>query len=119
MRVCSRPGCPELVASGRCDACKQQADRRRGSAASRGYDNRWARRRRAYLARHPICVLCGGQAQVADHYPTSRRDLLALRVGDVDADHHLRPLCLKCHASETARHQPGGWAAGPPLGDRE
>ncbi|WP_439679604.1 hypothetical protein [Embleya sp. MST-111070] len=30
---------------------------------------------------------------------------------DPDAWARLRPLCVRCHNRETARLQPGGWAA--------
>lgn len=109
LKVCSTAGCPTLVPSGRCDTCK------RPSAAKRGYDHRWRKRARAYLARHPFCVVkergCTHLATVADHYPTSRRDLVTQGVRDPDADHRLRPSCHHCHSVETARHQPGGWHA--------
>ena len=50
MHVCSRPGCPNLIPKpGLCATDKQEADRRRGSRQSRGYDRahelerkRWA-----------------------------------------------------------------------------
>lgn len=109
LKVCSTPNCPELVASGRCPTCVRNAEQHRGSAAARGYDPRWARRRAAYLIRNPFCVLCSALATVADHYPASRRDLLAQGMRDPDADHRLRALCGTCHGKETAIHQPGGW----------
>lgn len=109
LRVCSTPGCPELTTGGRCDQHRQQAEQARGTAASRGYNARWRRRRTAYLQRNPICRLCHGLATVADHWPTSRRDLVAQGAADPDADHQLRPLCAPCHSKETAQHQPGGW----------
>lgn len=110
-RVCSTPGCPNLVTSGRCTTCTTTAEQARGSAAARGYDARWTRRRAAYLRRHPICVLDGAIATVADHYPDSRRDLVTRGVPNPDADHRLRALCAPCHGRETAQHQPGGWHA--------
>ena len=111
LKPCTAPGCPELVTSGRCANHRRQAERTRGTAAQRGYDHRWARRRAAYLRRHPLCRLCPAPATVADHYPVSRRDLVAQGVPDPDADHRLRPLCASCHGKETAAHQPGGWHA--------
>lgn len=82
----------------------------RPTAAQRGYDARWQCRRKRYLASHPICALCPHPAKVADHYPRSRRQLIADGVRDPDADAYLRPLCTNCHNKETAKHQPGGWA---------
>lgn len=103
--------CPELVtaAAGRCEGCRRAAEQRRGTAAQRGYDPRWARRRAAFLMRNPICVLCSLPATVADHYPDSRRALLMQQVRDPDADHRLRPLCKTCHDRSTALEQPGGF----------
>ncbi len=109
---CSVPGCPELTTGGRCPAHQREAEQQRGTAAERGYDaRRWARIRRAYLYAHPWCVLCGRTAVVVDHFPESRRSLVARGVADPDAWHRLRPLCTQCHSRETAVHQPGGWAA--------
>lgn len=80
--------------------------------ASRGaYGTAWQRARRAFLYAHPWCVLCGRAANVADHHPVSRRDLVARGEAKPDAPRHLRPLCTLCHNKETARLQPGGFAA--------
>lgn len=110
-RPCPIPGCPHLVTQGRCPAHTTQAEAIRGSSSERGYDTRWARRRAAYLYTHPWCVLCGQPARAADHHPLSRKELVRRRETDPDADKHLRPLCVRCHSSETAKHQPGGWNA--------
>lgn len=111
--VCSTPGCPTLTTNHRCDQCttaaRQTSDAQRGTAAQRGYDAAWERTRKAYLQAFPICCLCGHPSRVADHHPTSRRDLIAAGVIDPDAWHHLRPLCWPCHSQQTARLQPGGW----------
>jgi 5-methylcytosine-specific restriction enzyme A len=103
---CSRPGC------GHTKPCPDHgADRQRATAAARGYDGTWSARRADYLTARPWCCLCGAAATIADHWPTSRRDLVAAGTRDPDADHRLRPLCSRCHGTETARHQPGGWNA--------
>src|ERR1044072_9606662 len=102
LKVCSCVGnctahegsCPELTDSGRCDACDSAAERRRGTAAERGYGHRWSTVvQPRYLRAHPICALGPEVATIADHYPTSRRDLVAQGVRDPDAWHRLRPLC--------------------------
>jgi 5-methylcytosine-specific restriction protein A len=46
----------------------------------------------------------------ADHWPLSRRELTEQGL-DPDDPRHGRGLCARCHSSETARHQPGGWNA--------
>jgi 5-methylcytosine-specific restriction protein A len=111
LSVCNVSGCPELCESGRCDEHRRAADRARGTFRQRGYRAGWDRRRRAFIARNPLCALCGMPSTVADHYPVSRRDLVDQGVTDPDASEHLRPLCGPCHSSETALHQPGGWNA--------
>ena len=111
-RPCSQSGCPELVSgASTCAAHSKQRDMQRGSVGQRGYDTRWKRRRKAYIYKHPWCVLCAKPATVADHHPLSRKQLLAQGIADPDTDDRLRPLCVRCHSIETAKHQPGGFAA--------
>lgn len=43
MAVCATPRCPVVVDRGHCPDHARQRDRRRGSAASRGYDAKWTR----------------------------------------------------------------------------
>lgn len=100
-----------MTSGGRCAEHKAQADKLRGSSSERGYDARWAKRRKAYLYEHPWCDLCGAPSRVADHYPRSRKTLVSLNATDPDNPAYLRPLCVPCHNKETAKHQPGGWAA--------
>jgi 5-methylcytosine-specific restriction enzyme A len=112
-QVCSQPGCPMLCEGGRCDAHAKAADRARGTAAERGYAGKaWRHARRTVLRRDPVCVVCHvQQATVSDHYPVSRRDLVALGVSDPDAPFRMRGLCAPCHSRATANDpaQAGGW----------
>lgn len=103
---------------GRCKAVTQQAkakktqaDRRRGSASSRGYDADWRRLRLQFLAAHPLCLFCADAdrvtaATVVDHIITiaDRPDLR------LDWS-NLRPLCKECHDRHTAREQAFGGKA--------
>jgi len=113
LQPCTTPGCPGRATTGRCPHCRagRQLNRRLKveTAAERGYGAAWRRLRRDYLQRHPVCVLCRRMATIPDHYPRSRKQLLAAGVADPDADEYLRPLCDPCHRSETGRRQPGGW----------
>lgn len=113
LRPCNTPGCPGRATSGRCPACRaarQHNPRLKAeTAAQRGYGPVWQTRRLAYLQQHPLCALCRRLASIPDHYPRSRRQLLAAAVADPDADEYLRPLCDACHRRETGRRQPGGW----------
>lgn len=109
---CTRPGCEH---SKPCPVHTRQQDRARGTAAERGYGHQWTTGTRTeYIEHHPYCVLCRAPATVPDHWPVSRKDLIASGVPDPDAWHRLRPLCKPCHDKETARLQPGGWNAERP-----
>lgn len=109
---CTQPGCPELTSGGRCAVHARQATKLRREAGNGVYGtSAWARVRKAYLYENPWCALCGAPSTVADHYPLSRKALVAQGVDTPDAPTHLRPLCTHCHNRETAQHQPGGWAA--------
>lgn len=123
LKVCSVPQCPELCESGRCDAHRREASMARGGYAERGGggSNAWRGARAACLLRDPICVCtntehghgdrCYAPSNVADHYPDSKRDLVAMGVADVDALHRLRGVCTSCHNRHTAVTAPGGWNA--------
>lgn len=37
----------------------------RASAHARGYDSRWNKARKGYLARHPLCVMCEARGRIA------------------------------------------------------
>lgn len=102
-KPCSIPRCPNLTSGGKCDEHRAVDDRRRGTATERGYDERWARRRIEFLSENPICVDCGKDAEVPDHDPIPRRELVAMGVDDPDADEHLVPRCIPCHNSKTRR----------------
>jgi len=81
----------------------QRHDRRRGSAASRGYGSRWQKARATFLLRHPLCVchLANGRvepATVVDHIVPHQGDQsLFWDSGNWQA------LCQSCHDSIKAR----------------
>lgn len=108
---CSVPGCPELTPGGRCADHRRQDNALRKARGNNAYTTtRWDRIRKRYLYANPWCLLCGRQATVADHHPLSRKTLVE-RGLDPDVPSSLRPLCSLCHNKETAKRQPGGWAA--------
>lgn len=120
LTVCSVPGCPEYTdQGGRCADHRAEAEQRRGTARQRGYGRRHETRfRPGVLTRDPACLCtdedhghgqpCGQPSVHADHYPLSRRELVAAGL-DPDDPRHGRGLCGPCHSRETAKHQPGGW----------
>lgn len=107
--VCSEPGCPNLTAYGRCSACQLQsrraADRRRPSAAARGYGSEWRRTRARYLREHPLCEnACGRPARDVHHI--DGRGPAGPRGHDPA---NLLALCGSCHSRVTAALSPAGW----------
>ncbi|HJQ00092.1 MAG TPA: hypothetical protein VJ851_00700 [Jatrophihabitans sp.] len=105
LRLCS--GCKRKV-RGPCPYCTKAArfttDRRRGTSTERGYDHHWRTVvRPAFLRDNPLCCLCGALAEVPDHYPETRKELLARGVRNPDEPKYLRPLCLSCHARHGRR----------------
>lgn len=83
LRPCGRPGCPNLASGRYCQADEhlaKQWDQQRGSAASRGYDSKWDRARKAKLAKDPWCAECARQgirtpATMVDHRVPHRGDM--------------------------------------------
>ena len=102
-RPCSHPGCPNLVTDPRKRFCTEhqkqeykRQDATRGTAAERGYNERWRIIRGRFLKRNPTCVQCGAPATVA-HHKIRRRD------GGRNTDDNLMALCQSCHSRLHAR----------------
>jgi 5-methylcytosine-specific restriction protein A len=96
--ICRRP----VKRGGRCAEHLRQYEnrRRRPNATERGYDQEHRTRfRTTVLERDPICP-CGAIATVADHYPLSRRELVAKGM-DANDPIHGRGLCGPCHSTIT------------------
>lgn len=111
MRVCSVAGCPNLYPRGegtRCAQHRREAWRKRidnGVYRTKGH----LAFRAAVLANDPVCVVCQtAESNVADHFPRSRRELIALGLDPNDPQYG-RGTCGRCHSIETAKYQPGGW----------
>lgn len=116
MKLCSSGGCRTVVPGGvsRCDrheaayqareaARKREYEKRRPTAARRGYDAAWSAVRKQFLAAHPTCS-CGAPATEA-HHKLSVREHPEMRL-------HwsaLEALCKSCHSRVTGTTQ-GGWA---------
>ena len=103
LRPCSRPGCPELVQSGKCPKHARQAEQQRGSASARGYDSAWERVRLLVLKRDlytcQIRTHCNGaRATEVDHirpiseFPEGRLMLM-----------NLQAACKPCNSAKGAR----------------
>jgi len=107
MTPCRHQGCRALVAKGYCDEHKQQStrkqfDRDRGSANSRGYNYKWQKARKIFLAEHPLCVECESNekvtaANVVDHIIAHKGDQVLFW-----DESNWQPLCATCHNIKTA-----------------
>lgn len=107
-RNCTRAGCAGIVRGGVCSVCgdlrrtpRQAHDRKRGSAAQRGYGVRWRKLRATQLAMEPLCREC-----LANGRTTAATDvdhIVARRDGGSDGYENLQSLCHSCHSSKTAR----------------
>ncbi|MET0154758.1 MAG: HNH endonuclease signature motif containing protein [Rickettsiales bacterium] len=87
--------------AGRHSSTIRETEKRRGSAASRGYGHRWRKERAAYLAAHPLCRECERrgevrQADIVDHVVPHKGDMAAF--WDVS---NWQPLCKPCHDRKT------------------
>jgi 5-methylcytosine-specific restriction protein A len=107
LRLCSSPGCPQLVPKGRCAAHQtvhyRNEERRRGTAKQRGYDADWRKVREQALVRDKrLCVAC-----LAGDYVTAASEVDHIvplhRGGARLALANLMSLCHDCHAAKTAR----------------
>lgn len=106
-RVCSEPGCSNLVwgderlCEGHTAERRRQVDAARPTSAQRGYDAAWQRIRKAFLAEHPHCVDCGRAATEVDH-------IIALADGGTNDWSNLQAKCKSHHSQKTAK-QDGGF----------
>jgi 5-methylcytosine-specific restriction enzyme A len=111
-RVCGQPGCATTY-DGNQSRCDEHLTRAKKAhwQDTKVYKSAGHREFRCVvLERDPICVLCHLMAAtVADHWPKSRKDLILLGFNP-DDPRFGRGLCRSCHNTQTAQHQPGGWA---------
>lgn len=125
-RVCSTPGCPNLIETParKCDACaRAQRDRTRTRGRNPYSTKGHQSFRRQVLARDPYCTcpgdpehggcgkhkgLCGNPSTIADHYPYERIELIDMRLNPNDPKFG-RGLCKQCHDVKTGRTRPAGF----------
>jgi 5-methylcytosine-specific restriction enzyme A len=97
--------CGGVRRNGKCNRCGKQHsyDKRRGTAAQRGYGADWRKARRLYLHDNPLCVQClkDGKtvaATVVDHIVPHRGDMVAFWVRS-----NWQALCKRHHNIKTGR----------------
>jgi 5-methylcytosine-specific restriction enzyme A len=81
----------------------------RASAAKRGYDRRWRAYRLAFLASHPLCLMC--EVEDGLYVAATEVDHVQAVSGPEDpkfwdASNH-RPLCKRHHSLKTAQEDGG------------
>lgn len=112
-RPCSYPGCPELTEPGQrfCNKHKKQEQKRydqeRGTAAQRGYNARWRRARKRFLAANPLCVECKKEGRLT---PATVVDHIIPHKGDMKLfwdERNWQALCKRCHDRKTAKEDGG------------
>lgn len=107
--ACGKPGCPAIIPGDQsfCERHRGEYDRRRGSAASRGYDHRWRREREAELLAEPLCRECLKAGVIT---PATVRDHIVPHKGNKALFHdpaNRQSLCKHCHDAKTAREDGG------------
>ena len=89
-------------------AAQREFDRNRPSSSIRGYDRKWRRYRRAFLAAFPLCVECQHQGVIKE---ASVVDHIVDHNGGVelfwDRDNH-QGLCAHHHGVKTAKEHSFG-----------
>lgn len=119
-RPCSSPGCPALVATGRCPTHQRalfaQQDAQRGTSTERGYGVAWRRLRAQVLAEEPLCRACASEGFVTAAEEVDHAKPKAL--GGTDARENLQALCARHNASkgDTERLWPRVGRIPPPGG---
>jgi 5-methylcytosine-specific restriction protein A len=108
-RRCPRPGC-------RCYApCPEHKPGQRSARAEAYhglYGAAWRRARLAYLADHPLCVVCQERGYLT---PATLIDHITPHCGDIDkfwSQSNWQSLCARCHGIKTARED-GGFGNAP------
>lgn len=104
-KPCRHPGCARLVPSGQtyCEEHLPLHPEYTRSAAARGYNSRWNKARKVYLADHPLCaecLRCGKYtaATVVDHIIPHRGN------NELFWDEsNWQSLCKRCHDKKTGR----------------
>lgn len=115
-KLCSAPGCGELVYGGsvcqtHTKARRQQADARRGSARERGYDYRWEQAVKCWRAEDPernLCVDCRAEGRLVYGRQT---DHIVPHKGDAAKFWDRENWAARCdhHHSVKTNTEDGGW----------
>lgn len=121
-RPCQCPGCKRYALKGEsycAEHLKQNSkeqDVRRGTRTERGYSNAWLRARKAFITKHPLCVICYRNGKCT---PATDVDHIIPHKGNKelfwDKD-NWQSLCHECHSRKTATED-GGFGNKYPKGE--
>lgn len=111
LRPCTAPGCPQLVARGRCEvharAAQQAYESTRVSSSARGYNHNWRKLRLMVLREEPLCRTCSEAGLTVA--ATDVDHTIALRKGGTNERSNLVPMCHSCHSIKTNEEDGAGW----------
>lgn len=116
-KPCSAQGCRKLTRNPRyCDEHvdigksleAKRRERQRENSTQRGYGYKWQQARKAYIAKHPLCVDCERRGLVVaatdlDHKVPHKGDMKVFWDRS-----NWQSLCHPCHSRKTAAED-GGW----------
>ena len=95
---CEFPYCPNQASRGAYCVEHARIQTKRATRTALGYDNRWLRFRKHYLARHPLCVHCQERGDITPaqevHHLKKLADYPELQYDE----NNLCALCSSCHA---------------------
>ena len=103
-RICSYPGCTQVVSKGRCVIHKGSPARRpdtRPNSTRRGYGYKWQRVRGAYLAAHPLCADPHKRHEGVVVVATEVHHITPRSQGGTNRWDNLQALCKPCHSHHT------------------
>jgi 5-methylcytosine-specific restriction protein A len=112
-KPCSYPMCGELTTEAYCEDHKKQdkrsRDKNRGTAHERGYNARWRKARKMYLARNPLCQ-CEDCQKLIVPLPANVVDHIEPHKGDYELfwdEDNWMAMNKRCHDRKTARKDGG------------
>ena len=109
LKPCRCQGCARLTSGRYCEEHQRlnALEISRPTAAKRGYNSRWQKARKMFLAEHPLCVECEKQgryveATVVDHITPHKGDQALFW-----DENNWQPLCKQCHDRKTVLEDGG------------
>lgn len=110
MTLCRYPGCRKTIPWGESYCAEHKRKKQpieRKTANERGYTYKWQQASKAFLARHPLCVMCEARgiikvAEVVDHIKPHKGSQALFWDRK-----NWQPLCKQCHDRKTATEDGG------------